>query len=72
MKIAITSDFHGNLPDIEKSELLCICGDICPTTNHKNVYQEYWLLNKFVPWINNLDVEKVILIAGNHDFWFEH
>jgi predicted phosphohydrolase len=72
MKIAVTSDFHGNLPEIEQSDLLCICGDICPASNHSLTYQSQWLQNIFVPWINNLDVKKVILIAGNHDFWFEH
>jgi Icc-related predicted phosphoesterase len=30
-----------------------------------------WLTEEFKPWAENLPVEKVFFIAGNHDFWFE-
>jgi Icc-related predicted phosphoesterase len=71
MKISVTSDLHGYLPSVDKCDMLCICGDICPTSNHRVEIQEQWLKYYFVPWINNLKTDKVILIAGNHDFWFE-
>lgn len=70
------SDTHGYLPIIDESfDLLMICGDICPTTNHSVIFQENWIKKVFIPWINNLPFKeawsKVILVPGNHDFWFE-
>ena len=70
MKIAVTSDLHGYLPKIEPCEILLICGDICPTENHNSSFQELWLINKFIPWVASCEVEKVMFIAGNHDFYF--
>jgi Icc-related predicted phosphoesterase len=28
-----------------------------------------WFINKFIPWVQMLDCQKVIFIAGNHDFF---
>ena len=76
MKFLATSDLHGYLPNItEEFDLLMICGDICPATDHNPYYQEYWIKNTFIQWINSLPYKeawsKVILVPGNHDFWFE-
>lgn len=71
MKIAITSDLHGELPEIDKCDILCICGDICPTHNHNISFQENWLIKQFIPWCNSLNVLQVIFIAGNHDLFLE-
>ena len=70
MKIAVTSDLHGNLPKIKPCELLLICGDICPVENHKIDFQESWLINTFFPWIKECKSHRVMFIAGNHDFYF--
>ena len=71
MKIAVTSDLHGNLPNIEPCDVLLICGDICPATNHSMKFQEQWLKNEFYNWVESLEVEKVFFIGGNHDFVLE-
>lgn len=77
MKILAFSDCHGQLPMIDtKFDLLLIGGDICPTIDHNYEYQRLWLINKFVPWINNLPFQdqfsKVIFTPGNHDLYFEN
>lgn len=74
MRICAISDLHGNLiTNIEPCELLLICGDIMPLYMQRNKPQcESWLLNEFSTWIKELPCEKVIFIAGNHDFVFEN
>jgi Icc-related predicted phosphoesterase len=76
MKIIAISDLHGDLPEItETFDLLCIAGDICPVTDHSYSFQKEWIKDVFIPWINNLPYRtpyaKVILVAGNHDFYLE-
>ena len=76
MKFLATSDIHGYLPNItEEFDLFMICGDICPADDHSIYYQENWIKNIFTQWINSLPYKtawsKVILVPGNHDFWFE-
>ena len=69
MKICAISDLHGDLIDISPCNLLIICGDIVPlnkqTSGHKSLA---WLRNKFIPWATDLPCDKVIFIAGNHDW----
>lgn len=73
MKICAISDLHGYLPDdIEKCDVICICGDIIPPNIQKNYEASLaWLSGPFQTWALNLDCKKVIFIAGNHDFVFE-
>ena len=55
LKFLATSDTHGYLPNItEEFDLFMICGDICPVTDHNPYYQEYWIKNTFIQWINSL------------------
>lgn len=69
MKIAVTSDLHGILPEIEPCELVLICGDIIPLRIQRNIPQsESWLKGEFAEWINSLQCERVIMIGGNHEF----
>jgi Icc-related predicted phosphoesterase len=77
MKICALSDLHGTLLPVEDyfepCELVCICGDIVPLniqTNNKKTMK--WLVNKFKPWCESLPCDKVIFIAGNHDFGFSN
>lgn len=73
MKIIAISDLHGQLPEIKESaDIMLIAGDISPLDIQRDeVFMEYWLKDTFLSWINTLAVEKVYLIAGNHDFYFE-
>lgn len=80
MKIAIISDLHGFTPmypsdywkGLEECEMLCICGDIIPLCIQTCITDSiWWLKNEFKPWLESLPVEKIVFIAGNHDFVFE-
>ena len=80
MKICSISDLHGNLvcypsdywKDLWECEVLFICGDILPLEIQQDMIKSIeWLTDEFKPWAENLPVEKVFFIAGNHDFWFE-
>lgn len=80
MKICSISDLHGNLvcypsnywKDLWECEVLFICGDILPLEIQRDMIKSIeWLTEEFKPWAENLPVEKVFFIAGNHDFWFE-
>ena len=52
MKICGISDMHGKLNfDIDKCDILCICGDIMPLSIQ--TYHEAgikWLKKTFIPW----------------------
>ena len=73
MKICGISDMHGKLDfTIEKCDVLCICGDIVPLniqTLHEGSVK--WLKKTFIPWCEKQLCDKVFLIAGNHDWFFQ-
>jgi Icc-related predicted phosphoesterase len=72
MKIIATSDLHGNLPEIEPADFLCICGDITPLDVDRKIdLSKEWLNTEFVEWVNAISVKHVVMIAGNHDFAFQ-
>ena len=75
MKIAAFSDLHGisELPKIEEgTDIVCIAGDIIPLRNQTKILESHeWFMNTFLQWVNDLDVKKVFLVPGNHDFMFE-
>ena len=75
MKICGISDMHGQYDfKVEPCDIVLICGDIVPLKIQKNdIQSEEWLKTFFIPWCTDLPCEKVIFIAGNHDFVFmEH
>ena len=63
---------HGNYNfKIEPCDILLICGDIVPLNIQRNDDAcEEWLKMFFIPWCNQQPCEKVVFIAGNHDFYF--
>lgn len=73
IKVVAISDIHGYLPkDLPDGDILCIAGDILPLDIQRNdVKSISWLLLDFKPWADSLPYEKVIFVAGNHDFVFE-
>lgn len=75
MNIKVISDTHGFLPDVGNVDLLLIAGDVCPARNHTYMFQEEWLYNDFVNWINKIKFNNpysmVIMTPGNHDFYFD-
>lgn len=73
MKIALIADTHGRLPEVEPVDLCIIAGDVCPEHDHGPVFQRSWLETNFTEWLlNSVPAEKIVGIAGNHDFIFEH
>ena len=72
MKICGISDMHGKLDfNIEKCDILCICGDIVPLSL-QTMYADClgWIVDTFIPWCEKQPCDKVFLIAGNHDWIF--
>lgn len=70
MKITTISDLHGYLPLLQPCDVVCICGDISPIEFDRNKHKvRGWFVDKFIPWVKMLDCQKVIFIAGNHDFF---
>lgn len=71
-KIQCISDLHGKLSEGIDCDLLLIAGDICPIHNHQIWFQKQWLEYDFINWLKRQKYDKAIMIAGNHDFVFEH
>jgi Icc-related predicted phosphoesterase len=70
MRLVLTSDLHGHLPDVPDCDALLIAGDVCPIDNHDLDHQAYWLRYIFLPWLREAPARQRIFIAGNHDFVF--
>lgn len=63
------SDLHGQLPEIPEEDLLLIAGDIIPLSIQSDDKKSgQWFRTKFSNWIDSLPVNKVLFIAGNHDW----
>lgn len=86
MRILLTSDLHGNLPEIPECDLLIIAGDICPDyigamqisatdyafhRTNGDVKQAVWYGTVFRQWLEDIPAKNVIAIGGNHDYLFE-
>ena len=72
MKIVAISDMHGYLKDIPECDLLIIAGDISPLRIQSDTAKMLgWLEDDFMPWLERQFCQKVVLVAGNHDFIFE-
>ena len=74
MKIVALSDLHGTLPTfVPECDVVVIAGDILPLNIQRKIDESIcWLCNDFKDWANKLECQKVVFIAGNHDFVFEH
>ena len=73
IKIAATSDLHGYFPEmIEPADILIIAGDISPLEIQFNKPKmKIWVETEFAYWVKSLPVDRVYLIAGNHDSYLE-
>ena len=72
IKICATSDLHGYLPEIDKCDLVLICGDI--VSLRSQLYPKSckkWYTRVFQPWIDSLPCDKVLFISGNHEVGME-
>ena len=66
MRIGAMADMHGYLPDLPPCDLLLLAGDVCPDQD-----QERWVLGPFRDWLRSVRARRIVMIAGNHDFFFE-
>ena len=69
LKIVAISDQHGYLPEITTpADIMLIAGDISPLEIQFNKPKmKIWLETQFAYWIKSLSVDKVYMVAGNHD-----
>ena len=73
MRFCFISDLHGTLPKIEPCYVLCICGDITDLSVQRSfIWSETWLYEDFFRWVKGLPCNKVLFIAGNHDYYLEY
>jgi Icc-related predicted phosphoesterase len=72
IRVCATSDLHGHLPDIPPCDVLILAGDLCPSSNHKSMFQSIWMRGPFKDWLEKTYEEsgcyEIIGICGNHDF----
>jgi len=73
MIICAISDLHGYLPkDLPESDLLLIAGDIMPLRFQSNMARsKEWLEKEFKQWCKDQETYEIVLVGGNHDFYFE-
>jgi Icc-related predicted phosphoesterase len=71
MRVLCLSDLHGFLPKLPSSNLVLIGGDIVPIYNHQLWFQEQWLDTNLRQWLGEIETDKIIFSAGNHDLIFE-
>ena len=66
------SDLHGYLPEIDKCDLVLICGDIVSLRSQRYPKScKKWYTRVFQPWIDSLPCDKVLFIPGNHEVGME-
>ena len=66
------SDLHGYLPEIDKCDLVLICGDIVSLRSQRYPKScKKWYTRVFQPWIDSLPCDKVLCIPGNHEVGVE-
>ncbi len=69
MRITAISDIHGSLIPIEPTDLLIIAGDWSPLEIQQKIYyMRKWLDECLMEWFSEIEADKIIFIAGNHDF----
>lgn len=69
IRICALSDMHGQLVNIEPCDLVLICGDsVSLKMQRYDESTEEWYRGVFKNWAENLPCEKVLWIAGNHDY----
>ena len=73
LRISAVSDLHGLTKfTIMPADVLFIAGDIMPLEIQTRIPQsKEWIKNTFIPAMEAMPAEQIILVAGNHDFVFE-
>ncbi len=77
MRLLLSSDWHGVLPELPPHDILVHAGDLFPhfTKNpcrqgtEEGQAQKEWFFSTFKNYIKSLGNKETIICAGNHDFW---
>lgn len=64
MIIDCISDLHGSYPKLDGGDLLIVAGDLTARDEPKQHMDFLW-------WLADQDYRKVVLIAGNHDRFYQ-
>lgn len=65
MIVDCISDLHGHYPKLEGGDLLIVAGDL--TATHEELeYFKLWI------WLDQLNYQRIIVIAGNHDGFLQN
>ncbi len=71
LDLVAVADLHGHLPrTLPSGDVLAVVGDVFPSDAHRLDRQLDWLTSAFVPWLARQRFERILLVAGNHDFLF--
>jgi Icc-related predicted phosphoesterase len=80
MRLALTSDLHGTLPEIPQCDVLVLAGDLCPDFWRRGHHYEpvanqarqaAWMDKELRAWLESVPAGEIVAIAGNHDFCCE-
>lgn len=72
MKLIVTSDIHGYFPEIPPCDIVIIAGDMFPHEYDRDFRkQSEWYQAELKPWIESLPCRYVVLVPGNHDYYWE-
>jgi Icc-related predicted phosphoesterase len=83
MRLLCLSDMHGQLRPYDAPQFTAhvavIAGDVTPAQHRYYggrpeglLAQEQWFAHTFLPWVQMLPVEHVVMTWGNHDHLGEH
>jgi len=64
VKITVTSDLHGHLPQTKGGDILIVAGDL-------TAYDYPMEYDVFFDWITSQKYENYLVIAGNHDVFLQ-
>lgn len=67
MKLVLTSDLHGSLPNLPSGDVLLVAGDLCPDFIAR-APQRAWFVDKFLPWTEKWGFGAALATFGNHDW----
>lgn len=78
-KCCIISDTHGFTPEIPPCDIFIHAGDIFPNKfgpweeggNTLDAKYQVSKIGEYNKWLNNIKAKHIVLVPGNHDFYFE-
>lgn len=70
-RVALLSDLHGRLQDVEPCDVLVVAGDVTPIDLlHEPERQPEWVEAEVRPWLERQPAGEIVATAGNCDIAF--